>query len=258
MSNITVNWKGVHKLLMNLKTKKATRTDEIPAFILKAAATELAPALANLFQLSLDLGEIPQDWREASVVPLFKKVDRHLASNYRPVSLTSITCKLLEHIVHSNVMQHFDRYDVLSDNQHGFRKRRSCETQLLTTIQEIASNTAIAKQVDVILLDFAKAFDKVPHVRLLHKLDHYGVRGNIKRWIQSFLSNRMQQVFLDGAKSKTADVSNQERIKDQIMSNSFFPRTVREWNVLPASTVSAPTLDAFRSHFLSSSDMTTV
>ena len=186
MSNITVNWKGVHKLLMNLKTKKATRTDEIPAFILKAAATELAPALANLFQLSLDLGEIPQDWREASVVPLFKKRDRHLASNYRPVSLTSITCKLLEHIVHSNVMQHFDRYDVLSDNQHGFRKRRSCETQLLTTIQEIASNTAIAKQVDVILLDFAKAFDKVPHVRLLHKLDHYGVRGNRDGYSHSY------------------------------------------------------------------------
>ena len=120
MSNCTVDWKGVHKLLMNLKTKKATRTDEIPAFILKAAATELAPALANLFQLSLDLRQVPQDWREASVVPLLKKGDRHPASNYRPVSLTSITCKLLEHIVHSNVMQHFDRYDVLSDNQHGF------------------------------------------------------------------------------------------------------------------------------------------
>jgi len=85
--------------------------------------------------------------------------------------------------VHSNVMQHFDRYDVLSDNQHGFHKRRSCETQLLTTIQEIASNTAKGKQVDVILLDFAKPLDKVPHVRLLHKLDHYGVRGNTKRWI---------------------------------------------------------------------------
>ena len=90
--------------------------------------------------------------------------------------------------------------------KHGFRKRRSCETQLLTTIQEITSNTAKGKHVDVILLDVAKAFDKVSHVRLLHKLDHYGVRGNLKRWIQSFLSNRKQQVFLDGAKSKTADV----------------------------------------------------
>ena len=110
--------------------------------------------------------------------PSFQEKRPHLACNYRPVSLTSITCKLLEHIVHSNVIQHFYRYDVLSDNQHGFRKRRSCETQLLTTIQEIASSTAKGKQVDV----------------------------NIKRWIQSFLSNRKQQVFLDGAKSRTADV----------------------------------------------------
>ena len=104
MPNIAVVWKGVHKLLMNLKTKKDTGPDEIPAFILKSAATELAPALAMLFQLSLDLSEVPQDWQEASVVPLFKKGDRHQASNYRPVSVTSITCKLLEHIVHSNVM----------------------------------------------------------------------------------------------------------------------------------------------------------
>jgi len=96
--------------------------------------------------------------------------------------------------VHSNVMQHFDRYDVLSDNQHGFRKRRSCETQLLTTIQEVASNTAKGKQVDVILLDFAKAFDKVPHVRLLHKLDNYGVRGNIKRWIVIFIQQKAASI----------------------------------------------------------------
>ena len=104
MPNIAVDWKGVHKLLMNLKTKKATGLDESPAFILKSAATELAPALAMLFQLSLDLGEVPQDWREAYVVPLFKKGDRHQASIYRPVSLTSITCKLLEHIVHTNYL----------------------------------------------------------------------------------------------------------------------------------------------------------
>jgi len=100
--------------------------------------------------------------------------------------LTSITCNLMEHIVYSNVMQHFDSYDVLSDNQHGFRKRCSCETQLLTTIQEIASNKAKGKQVDVIILDFAKAFDTIPHVRLLHKPDHYGVRGNIDGYSHSY------------------------------------------------------------------------
>ena len=210
MPEIKIDWKGVHKLLKNLKTHKATGPDSIPAFILKAAADELVPALALavLFQLSLDQGEIPTDWKEALVVPIFKKVDKHQASNYRPVSLTSITCKLLEHIIHSSIMKHFDKHKILNDNQHGFRKKRSCETQLLSTIQEIASSTAKGKQVDVILLDFEKAFDKGAHSRLLYKLDHYGVRDNTKKWIQSFLSNRSQEVILDGVKSDTVYVTS--------------------------------------------------
>ena len=153
----------------------------------------LAPALALLFQLSIDLGEIPEDWRQALVVPIFKKGDKHQSSNYRPVSLTSITCKLLEHILHSNIMRHLDQHNVLCDNQHGFRKKRLCKTKLLSTVQEIVSSTAKGQQVDTILLDFAKAFDKIPHTRgtrLLHKLDHYRVRGNVKGWIESFLTTK--------------------------------------------------------------------
>ena len=134
MPEIKVDWKGVHKLLKNLKTHKATGPDSIQTFILKAAADELAPALVVLFQLSLDQGEIPADWREALVVPIFKIGDKHQAANYRPVSLTSITCKLLEHIIHSSIMKHFDKHKILCDNQHGFRKKRSCETQLLSTV----------------------------------------------------------------------------------------------------------------------------
>ncbi|XP_052818036.1 uncharacterized protein LOC128244061 [Mya arenaria] len=101
-------------------------------------------------------------------------------------------------------MQHLDEHNILSDNQHGFRKRRSCETQLLTTIQEIASNTAKGKQVDVILLDFAKAFDKVPHARLMHTWTTT-VLGE-KRWVQSFLRNRKQQVVLDAFFNDLPDV----------------------------------------------------
>ena len=133
MDKISVSEKGVRKLLLNLKVDKATGPDTIPAFILKSAADELSPVLTKLFQLSLDTGEVPPDWRHAWVVPIFKKGDRHLASNYRPVSLTSIVCKVLEHIVHSSVMKHFDSSKILTDTQHGFTKNRSCETQLLTT-----------------------------------------------------------------------------------------------------------------------------
>ena len=169
MADIQINVKGVHKLLKNLKPHKATGPDAIPSCILKTAADQLAPILTELYQASLNTGEVPQDWKDANVVPLFKKDERHLASNYRLVSLTSITCKVLEHIVHSSVMDHFDKYNILTNAQHGFRKRRSCESQLIITIHDIASKLKGNSQVDIILLDFAKAFDKVPHHRLLHE-----------------------------------------------------------------------------------------
>ena len=109
-------------------------------------------------------------------------------------------------------MKHFDKQMILNDNQHGFRKKRFCKTQLLSTIQEIASSTAKGKQVDVILLDFEKVFDKV-----LYKLDHYGLRDNTKKWIQSFLSNRSPQVILDGVKSD----NHREQSSDHFCSSAL-------------------------------------
>ena len=207
MENIIVKTPGVIKLLKNLNPYKAAGPDTIPTFILKTAAEELAPALTKIFQHSLNSGTVPDDWRKANIVPIFKKGDKHQPGNYRPVSLTSVTCKILEHIVHSNIMGHFETNRILCDNQHGFRKRRSCETQLITTIHGIASKLRNGKiQVDVILLDFSKAFDKVPHLRLLHKLDYYGVRNNTLNWIKAFLSYRQQQVLLDGVTSSQAEV----------------------------------------------------
>ena len=207
MRKIIVSPNGVTKLLRDLKPHKASGPDSIPTYILKVAADEISPVLTKIFQTSLDTGEVPADWRKANIVPLFKKGDKHQASNYRPVSLTSVTCKVLEHIVHSNVINHFLHQDILCDNQHGFRSKRSCETQLITTLQNITSQLRTGRdQVDVILLDFSKAFDKVPHRRLLHKLDFYGVRGDTLRWIKSFLSYRKQQVLLEGAMSAEADV----------------------------------------------------
>ena len=206
MADIEISPNGVHKLLTHQNVNKAPGPDKLPTKILKLAATEISPALTKLFQISLNTGEVPRDWKEANIVPLFKKGDTHKAANYRPVSLTSITCKILEHIIHSNIMKHFDDHQILCDNQHGFRKRRSCETQLLITIDNIAKSVSQGKQVDLILLDFEKAFDKVPHGRLLHKLQHYGVRGQANNWVKSFLSDRKQQVVLEGVSSGKEDV----------------------------------------------------
>ena len=208
MMNITIRSKGVEKLLSNLQPDKATGPDMIPARLLKQLSAEIAPALALVFQSSLDCGRVPRDWTMAHVVPLFKKGDKSTASNYRPVSLTSICSKALEHILHSNIMDHLEEHDILTDAQHGFRCKRSCETQLIATIQELARGLSEDRQIDVILLDFAKAFDKVPHQRLLYKLNYYGIRGQTLSWIESFLHDRKQHVLVEGAKSDEAQVTS--------------------------------------------------
>ena len=131
MPEIIINRNGVHKLLSNLKVNKATGPDGIPGNILKMCANELAEVLRILFQCSLNTGIVPEDWRLANIVPLYKKGKKTQAENYRPVSLTSITCKLLEHIIHSSIMDHMDTHNILNNAQHGFRQGRSCETQLI-------------------------------------------------------------------------------------------------------------------------------
>ena len=110
------------------------------------------------------------------------------------------------HKATSQIMDHFDRWNILTDKQHGFRRRRSYESQLIITIDALAKSLDKGEQVDVILLDFSKAFDKVPHHRLLHKLDYYGVRGNTWKWVHDFLSKKTQKVVLDGVTSSCADV----------------------------------------------------
>ena len=105
-------------------------------------------------------------------------------------------------------MQHFESCQILTDLQHGFRKARSCDSQLLITVDDIAHNMDDGLQTDLVLLDFSKAFDKVPHVRLLHKLQHYGIGGSLLTWIGNFLQGRIQKVVLDGESSSEAPVSS--------------------------------------------------
>ena len=206
MKKITVTSKGVFLLLARMNPHKATGPDGISAQILKILAEEIAPILTLLFQASLDQGTVPLKWKEAHVVPIFKKGDKNKAANYRPISLTSICSKCLEHIVRSNVMDHFDQLKILTDSQHGFRKNRSTVSQLITTTHDLLTSLEKGGVRDVVFLDYSKAFDKVPHKRLLHKLKFYGVRESTNQWISSFLENRTQLVLVDGTASPSAPV----------------------------------------------------
>ena len=162
MNDIVVSKDGVIKLLKGLNPFKALGPDELHPRVLKELATELGPVFAHLFQQSIDTGESPKEWSLANICPLFKKSDRSLACNYRLVSLTCVPCKLLEHIVCSNIMAHLDEYKLLSDRQHAFRKGHSCETQLTTVINNWAKILDNRGQVDIFILDFEKAFDTTP------------------------------------------------------------------------------------------------
>ena len=122
LKEILVSAEGVTKLLKGLNPSKALGPDELHPRVLKELASKLAPVFAHLFQQSIDTGEIPKEWSLANIRPLPKKGDRSLACNHRPSSLTCVPCKLLEHIVCSNVMAHLEEHKLLSDRQHAFRK----------------------------------------------------------------------------------------------------------------------------------------
>ena len=174
--------------------------------MLRELAEEIAPIIQILFERSLQTGKLPADWCHALVTPIFKKGDKSSDANYRPISLTCILCKVLEYIMASQVVEHMNSHDLLYDLQHGFREKRSCETQLTMMVEELARSAC--KQTDLILLDFSKAFDKVNHAKLLWKLHQYGIRGKALGWKRAFLGNRSQSVVLDGEESDSVPVTS--------------------------------------------------
>ena len=139
---------------------------------------------------------------------MYKKGCKSLAGNYRPVSLTCISYKLLEHIICSHIHKHLDRHSILTAFQHGFLARMSCETQLLVTLQDLLSIRDQGTQIDLAILDFSKAFDRVPHEQLLGKLEYYGIQGPILNWTAAFLRGRVQRVVLDGMASDHTPVDS--------------------------------------------------
>ncbi len=120
---------------------------------------------------------------KADVAPIFQKGSKNIAVNYRPISLTCVSCKPFEHIITKHIRNHLDEHNILSNFQHGFRYLHSCETQLMITLQDLMSHRDNYTQIDMAILDFSKAFDTVPHDSLLGKLHFYSIDGPILKWI---------------------------------------------------------------------------
>ena len=163
--------------------------------------------LTDIYNSSLHEGKVLDDWRNASVSPVYKKGAKTKAENYRPISLACICCKVIEHVITSNIMAYLGKHQLLHSNQHGFRKKKlSCETQLNQFVQDISDTLNESGQTDIIVMDFSKAFDKIDHKRLLLKLHRFDINNDVIAWIGSFLSNRTQRVVLEGEESDTCPV----------------------------------------------------
>ena len=198
LSEIEITIDQVRKKLSTLKVDKSPGPDGVHPRVLREAADELAAPLTQLFNKSLKEGRLPQIWRDATVTPIFKKGNRNTPGNYRPVSLTCILCKVMETLVRDKVIRHMMENNLLSKHQHGFVSGRSSVTNLLAVIDAWTEALDMSTPVDAIYLDFAKAFDSVPHQRLIKKLEGYGITGEVVQWIKEFLSGRRQQVRVNG------------------------------------------------------------
>ena len=196
LSTMSITDHDMERALNSLKVNKSPGPDGLHPRILSELSFELSRPLTLLFNKTMSCGVIPSDWKIAEVRPIFKKGSKTSPGNYRPVSLTSIICKVFEGFVRNVLYKHLVDNNLLSEEQYGFCKGRSCITQLLNTIQDWFLHLDQNCPVDAVYLDFRKAFDTVPHERLLNKLYGYGVKGDVLNWVRNFLSNRSQFVSI--------------------------------------------------------------
>ena len=200
LGSISISESDVLVILNNLDVTKAIGPDGLSPRLLKECANQIVSPLSHLFNLSLSTKELPSDWLRANVVPIFKKKDKSCVENYRPVSLLCVCSKVMERAIFNTIFPAIQ--GELHHLQHGFVKGRSTVSQLLSVYQEVSCVLDKAGQVDLVYLDFSKAFDSVSHKLLLHKLQSFGFHSNLLEWFNSYLRNRQQRVVVEGSSSE--------------------------------------------------------
>ena len=190
----------VFLILKGMNASKAAGPDNIHGIVLKSCAASLAKPLSLLFNTSYNTGCIPAEWKLALVVPVYKKDEKGCVDNYRPISLTCLAMKVFERCIHKELLSKCGQF--IDPRQHGFVNNRSCTTQMMPFIDDLALTLNTISRSDIIYFDFAKAFDSVSHDLILQKLKNlYGIDGFMLRFIKSYLQGRQQQVVVGGAVS---------------------------------------------------------
>ena len=200
LSTISTTSAEVERLLLQLDVTKSAGHDGISTRALKEGASQLAPSLSNLFNASFRLGVLPQDWKDATISPLYKKGDPSLPNNYRPISLLSVVSKVCERVVHTKLYKHLENF--LPHHQSGFRKGDGTELQLARLLNDISGHRDRGDFVVACYFDLSKAFDRVWHAGLLAKLSHCSVTDQALSWITAYLTGRRQRVQVDGTTSE--------------------------------------------------------
>ena len=198
----------VRLLLHGLNTTKSAGPDMAHPKVLQELSSVIHKPLCMIFKSSLETGIVPECWKEAVISALFKKGDKRLASNYRPVSLTSILCKILEKVIRKRIIDHMDNQNLFSNKQFGFLGGRSTSLQLLSVLDSWTEILDRGGEVNTIYMDFMKAFDKVPHARLMKKMRAYNISETLCKWVEDFLSNRKQCVRVNGSRSSWHDITS--------------------------------------------------
>ena len=184
---------------------KASGPDEIPGIVLKTYSNHLAYPISLIFKLIYNTGTLPTQWKLSNVVPIHKKGDDKKVTNYRPISILCIISKILERIIHEEIIS--KTLHLIDKRQHGFLPLKSCATNLISLTDDIAQNLHKKVGTDIIYFDFAKAFDTVSHDKVLQKLkSRFGIDGRLLKFLQEYLRNRKQNVILNNIKSEILDV----------------------------------------------------
>ena len=192
--------------LLKLQHNKAGGVDGLTSRFLQETAGVICSPLHIIFCKSLSSGSVPEDWKRSNITAIFKEGDKSDPNNYRPVSLTCIISKVFEAIVKEQLIDFLYSNNIIKDSQHGFTQGKSCLTNLLTFMETILDWVDGQEPVDIVYLDFRKAFDRVPHRLLLHKLEKYGIVGEVLRWIEGWLCGRRQRVVINGVESDWVEV----------------------------------------------------
>ena len=193
---------AVSEKLMKLNPEKSPGVDHIYPVVLKRLALVISVPLSVIFCESFVTGIVPKEWKLANVTAIFKKGLKNQVGNYRPISLTSQVCKVMEMLVRDTITEHLKKYKLIKDSQFGFTKGSSCLGNLLKFLEEVTRYVEEGYPLDVIYLDFSKAFDRVPHQRLILKIKAHGVGDRIVNWIEDWLRSRRQRVVVGGCESQ--------------------------------------------------------